>query len=97
MNGKKVALKISYCEPDPELEWKRKFIEDEVDIHKALSHHYVLKTVDSFKVEDLTILVTELCENGVRLILSYMQYKLQLFPHINRLTIWKIGPRYAYR
>ena len=69
VNKRKVALKISYCEPNPEMDWKKTFLEDEVDIQKTLEHHYVLKTVDNFQVDDLFILVTELCVNGVRLIL----------------------------
>ncbi|KAF9152288.1 serine/threonine protein kinase [Linnemannia schmuckeri] len=62
LNGQEVALKIAYCRPTD----KKAIItfKTELGVLKIVQHSHIVKYLDDFEVQDLKIIVLELCSGG---------------------------------
>lgn len=58
------AMKVCLCEPDQP--WRKLMYKTEADILKSLDHPNVVKYIDDLQFGDMTILVMEQCQGGVR-------------------------------
>lgn len=57
-------MKICLCEADQP--WRKQMYKAEVDILKSLNHPNVVKYIDDLQFGDMTIIVMEQCQGGVR-------------------------------